>query len=115
MAERTVLFVQIGKGVDLRGKDATKAAERAVRDAIGSNGLPGIPFILESVPGRLSVLIKLALPEGIGPVDEGAVTALLPVGDVTVDVCRGGILTPLHRGQDQILVALAVVEIAIEN
>ena len=45
MGERKVLVIEIGKGVDLRGEDATKAACRAVRDAVGSNGLPGLSAI----------------------------------------------------------------------
>ena len=35
-------LVQLGMGVDLRGADTTKAAVRAVRNAIGHNLLPGI-------------------------------------------------------------------------
>jgi uncharacterized protein (TIGR02058 family) len=115
MTKRTVLFIEIGKGVDLRGEDATKAASRAVRDAVGSNGLPGLPDILQAMPGRLTVLVKLALPDGFGPVDENAIKALLPVGEITVRAERGGLLTPLHRGDGLILVVLAVVEVAIET
>ena len=113
MAHRKVLVVQIGKGVDLRGQDATKAASRAIRDAIGSNALPGLPSILEVMPGRLSILVKLGLPAGVGPVDEDAIKSLFPAGEIAVEVVSGGLLTPLHHEGANILIVLAVVEVAM--
>jgi hypothetical protein len=47
------MFIELGMGVDLQGQDATKAATRAVRDAIGRNYLPGIRRMLESSGGRM--------------------------------------------------------------
>ena len=58
---------------------------------------------------------QTCLPDGVGPVDESAIKALLPVGEITVQAEHGGLLTPLHRGDGLILVALAVVEVAIET
>lgn len=59
-----LLFVQMGFGVDQHGNDtsntggsgggATKAAVRAVRDAIEFNSIPGI---VEAVPGGRSEML----------------------------------------------------------
>ena len=115
MGERKVLVIEIGKGVDLRGEDATKAACRAVRDAVGSNGLPGLSAIREAIPGRLTVTVRLGLPDGAAAVDHAAIKELLPVGEVSVVEGRGGLLTPLYYNDMNVLVALAVVEVAIET
>ncbi|MFH5597816.1 Lin0512 family protein, partial [Listeria monocytogenes] len=37
-----ILFIQTGFGVDVHGQNITKAAERAVRNAIFTNSMPGI-------------------------------------------------------------------------
>jgi uncharacterized protein (TIGR02058 family) len=115
MGERKVMVLEIGKGVDLRGEDATKAACRAVRDSVGSNGLPGLPAIMEAIPGKLTVTVRLGLPEGAGPVDHAAIKELLPVGEITVVEGKGGMSTPLYRNSGNVLIVLAVVELAIET
>jgi hypothetical protein len=38
-------FIQLGTGVDLRGQSLTKAAVRAVRNAIGTNLIPSVPLM----------------------------------------------------------------------
>lgn len=58
-----LLFVQVGFGVDQHGsQDATKAATRAVRNAIEFNSIPGV---IEAIPGGRSemlIQIKLGIP-----------------------------------------------------
>ena len=58
-----VLFVQLGMGIDQHGQDATKAAVRAVRNAIERNSIPCITAV---VPGgsydAVKVHVKLGVP-----------------------------------------------------
>jgi len=63
-----LLFVQVGFGVDQHGEsNATKAAIRAVRNAIEFNSIPGV---IETIPGgRSEMLIQVKL--GIPPLSTG--------------------------------------------
>jgi hypothetical protein len=58
-----LLFVQTGVGIDQHGTaDATKAAVRAVRNAIESNSIPGV---ISMVPGgrkEMLIHVKLGVP-----------------------------------------------------
>ena len=112
MAE--TMFIEIGTGVDLQGQDATKAATRAIRDAIGRNYLPGVRRMLQSSGGRMLVHVRVGAPPEAGAVDVAAVKAALPYGEVTVDVLPGGMLVP--NGLDdggRICIVNAAVEVAI--
>src|SRR5690606_26251915 len=58
-----LFFVQIGTGVDLHGQDITKAAIRAVENAIHYNSMPGLRSVLpENRLDNMKVNIKLAVP-----------------------------------------------------
>jgi uncharacterized protein (TIGR02058 family) len=59
-----LLFVELGFGVDQHGSatDATKAAVRAVRNAIEFNSIPGV---IEAIPGgrrEMLIHVKLGVP-----------------------------------------------------
>jgi uncharacterized protein (TIGR02058 family) len=41
-----LMFVEIGMGIDLHGQNVTKAAVRAVQNAIHHNSMPGIRSVL---------------------------------------------------------------------
>jgi uncharacterized protein (TIGR02058 family) len=108
------MFIELGMGVDLHGQDATKAAVRAVRDAIGRNYLPGIRRTLEGSSGRMLVHVRLAAPPEAGSVDVEAVRAAFPYGEVSVEVTPGGMLVPDGLdGGDRICVVNAAVEVAV--
>ncbi|MBC6308649.1 hypothetical protein HCJ66_03675 [Listeria sp. FSL L7-1582] len=89
-----ILFIQTGFGVDVHGQDITKAAIRAVRNAIFTNSMPGIEDLL---PGKdlnnMVVNVKLALPTDAELLDEEAIRAIIPYGTVTVETMPGGMLT----------------------
>ena len=108
------MFIEIGMGVDLQGQDATKAATRAIRDAIGRNYLPGMRRMLEQSSGRMLVHVRLGVPPEAGGVDVAAVKASLPYGEISVEVLPGGMLVP--NGLDdggRICVVNAAVEVAV--
>jgi uncharacterized protein (TIGR02058 family) len=114
-----VFFIQLGMGVDLHGQDATVAAVRAVRDAIGHNSLPGMRSLL---PGNdmsnMRVKVTLASPVPASRVKLEEVKRTFPYGTVTIDVIAGGMI--LHGGAvrpelgdrtDEILIVNAAVEV----
>ena len=108
------MFIELGMGVDLHGQDVTKAAVRAVRDAIGRNYLPGVRRMLEGSGGRMLVRVRLAVPPEAGPPDVEAVRAALPYGEVSVEVAPGGMLAPDGLdGGGRICVVNAAVEVAV--
>lgn len=113
---KKIMFIEMGTGVDLQGQDATKAAMRAVRDAIGSNYMPGIRRLLDEGSGRMLVHVRLGVPGDTGAVDQQAVRASLPHGEVTLEVLPGGLLVP--NGLDdggRICMVNAAIEVAIDS
>jgi uncharacterized protein (TIGR02058 family) len=111
---KQVMFIELGMGVDLQGQDATKAATRAVHDAIGRNYLPGIRRMLEKTQGRMLVHVRLGVPAEVAAPDLAAVRAAFPYGEVTVEVLPGGLQVPsgLDDGS-RICVVNAAVEVAV--
>jgi uncharacterized protein (TIGR02058 family) len=89
-----VFFVQLGTGVDLHGQDITKAAVRAVEDAIRSNSMPGLRAVLPAGSiDNMEVNVRLAVPCDRDKLDAEQVKLVLPYGRVTVEVVEGGMLT----------------------
>lgn len=109
------MFIEIGTGVDLQGQDVTKAALRAVRDAIQRNYMPGMRRLIEG--GKtMTVLVRLGVPAGAGEPDLEAVRASLPHGEATVEAGPGGMLVPNGLGDGgMICVVNAVVEVGVEG
>lgn len=91
---KEVLFIETGTGVDVHGQDVNEAASRAVMDAIHYNSMPGIRKIL---PGQdlnhMKVTIKLAIPKKLDELDHDKIKALIPYGDVRIEVMKGGMAT----------------------
>eukprot|EP00581_Thalassiosira_minuscula_P015370 CAMPEP_0183721768 /NCGR_PEP_ID=MMETSP0737-20130205/13936_1 /TAXON_ID=385413 /ORGANISM="Thalassiosira miniscula, Strain CCMP1093" /LENGTH=182 /DNA_ID=CAMNT_0025951823 /DNA_START=139 /DNA_END=687 /DNA_ORIENTATION=- len=102
-----LLFVQMGFGVDQHGNDtsnasgsgggATKAAVRAVRNAIEFNSIPGM---VEAVPGgraEMLISVKLGVPTKRGStdameVDLNQVAKVFPYGRLLpMEVVVGGL------------------------
>lgn len=81
-------------GIDVHGQNITKAAIRAVKNAIHYNSMPGIRTVL---PGNsldnMVVNVKLAVPCDKEKLDIDAVKGALPFGKISVEVMDGGMLT----------------------
>ncbi|BBH19978.1 hypothetical protein Back11_13230 [Paenibacillus baekrokdamisoli] len=114
-----LFFVQLGMGTDLHGQSVTKAAIRAVQNAIHHNSMPGLRSVLpEGSLYNMKVNVKLAVPCERETLDEDAVKAVLPYGQVTIEVVDGGMVTTsgvvLPDKQDKndlIYVVIASVEV----
>ena len=105
---RTIHFIELGTGVDLRGGSVAKAAVRAVRDAIGHNLLPSVAELAGGDLDKLQVLVRLAVPVD-EPIDEAAIREVLPVGTVSFEVIQGGMATDNGIGDQALMVNAAVV------
>ena len=104
-----VLVHEFGMGVDVHGRDSTKAARRAVSDAIRHSSLPLLRPYLEG-GGRILVDVTVGVPNP-DSVDVEQVRLELPVGEVTVCALEGGLSSP---GADT-LIACAVVTVCVED
>ncbi len=83
------MVVEMGMGTDLQGGDYTKAAVRALRDALWHNSLTVAPaFGLPKEAMKIEVTIGVAKP---GEVNRDEVKAVLPYGQATVEVVVGGL------------------------
>lgn len=114
-------IVEIGTGADLHGEDVTKAACRAVKDAISRSCLCGLVEVLGIADlEAVQVDIQVACPKP-NEVNLEQVKAIVPIGHKTARTVAGGMTA---RGLcvpnfapdcDRIVVANAAVTVSIEN
>ncbi len=97
------LIIETGMGTDLHGGDVTKAALRAVDDAMRRSSLPIFGSIgMDHAQMRVQVTVGTHDPAAVD-IDE--VAAHLPRGAVTVRAVEGGM-----KLEDGIVVVTAAVE-----
>ena len=100
----TVPYVlEFGMGVDLHGDDCTKAACRAVFDAVRHSSLPLLQEIRER-GGTMLVDVTVAVPDP-ATVDLERVKAELPHGEVSVHAVSGGLRVP---GRETIIACASI-------
>lgn len=104
--------VEFGMGTDIRGADCTKAAVRALRDALWHNSLSvakalGVPTDSMVV----EILIGVPRPERV---DKAAVLAVLPHGTGTVKVVEGGLEVANDEGTDSTVIANAAAIVHLD-
>src|SRR5690606_4732222 len=86
------MAVEIGMGTDIRGADYTKAAVRALRDALWHNALSVANALGRDTDDMfVEILIGVPKPDRI---DKAQVLAVLPHGTGTVTVVEGGLEIP---------------------
>jgi uncharacterized protein (TIGR02058 family) len=110
---RVRCITEMGMGVDVHGRDATKAAKRAVSDAIRHSSL-GFVRMLGKTPHDMFVDVTIGVPDPAA-VDKAAVAKELPYGAVTVNAVAGGLEIPAEGGGDAILIANAAVIVSLEK
>uniref|UniRef100_A0A7S2YNZ4 Uncharacterized protein n=1 Tax=Entomoneis paludosa TaxID=265537 RepID=A0A7S2YNZ4_9STRA len=103
----SLFFVQLGFGVDQHGTDdATKAAIRAVRNAIEFNSIPGVISHLPGGRAEMLIHVKLGVPPvttsssslELLPVDPLQVAKVFPYGKILpLEVVPGGL--SFHTGR----------------
>jgi uncharacterized protein (TIGR02058 family) len=106
------MVLQIGMGTDIRGRDYTKAAVRALRDALWHNSLSVANALGQHVDAmRVEVTIGVPRPE---LVDKEAVLAVLPHGSGTVAVVEGGLEIANDEGTNATIVANAAAVVRLD-
>ena len=106
------VILEMGTGNDLHGGDYTKAALRAVQDALHHSSLSMISSLgLDSRAMQVEVTIGVQKPD---EVDAEAVKASLPRGRVTVEVVKGGLDVPAEDRHDLAVIAAAAVAVRFD-
>ena len=106
------VILELGAGNDLHGGDYTKAAIRAVEDAIHHSSLTMIRTLnVDTKTMQVNVTIGVRRPE---QVNTEKVKAVLPVGQVSVTVVKGGLDVPDEEAGDLAVIASAAVEVRLE-
>lgn len=113
-------IVEFGMGVDLHGMDVTKAATKAVKDAISHGCLCGLNDILElknpAEAMKVKVQVGTPFPE---KVDAAAVAKMVPFGETEVEIREGGMsakgleVKSLGDG-DTMVMAIAVLTVYVD-
>lgn len=113
-------IVELGTGADLHGQDVTKAACRAVNDAISRSCLCGLVEIVELRDlndMRVDVLVAVPMPE---QVQADAVLSVIPFGRKDLRVVEGGLRAPglyqpeLGDESSDVIVANAAVTVWVD-
>jgi uncharacterized protein (TIGR02058 family) len=110
---RVRCITEMGMGVDVHGRDATKAARRAVSDAIRHSSL-GFFRMLGKTANDMFVDVTIGVPDP-GAVDTAAVAKELPYGTVTVTAVKGGLEVAAEHGGDAIIIANAAVIVSLDD
>jgi uncharacterized protein (TIGR02058 family) len=101
------MVLQIGMGTDIRGADYTKAAVRALRDALWHNSL-SVANALGLPVDAMQVEVTIGVPRP-DLVDKNAVLAALPHGTGAVRVVEGGLEVANESGNTTVVANAAAV------
>jgi len=111
MAIRRCLL-ELGTGVDLHGKDSTKAARRAVADALRHSSV-AFPRAFGYDPREMYVDVHIAVPN-YDTVRPGEVLLEVPYGIKSVNVVEGGLEVPGDEdSNDSTIIANAAIIVSL--
>ena len=106
------VITEFGTGNDLHGGDYTKAAVRAVQDAIHHSSLSLIRSLgIDSRMMQVTVTVGVQQPERV---NAETVKAALPHGQVSVSVIMGGLDVPDEAAGDVAIIASAAVTVRLD-
>ena len=106
------VVTEMGMGTDIRGGDYTKAAVRALRDALWHNSLSVTRALGMDVDSmRVEVIIGVPRPEAV---DTAQVLAILPHGTGEVRVVQGGLEILSDNGTDRTIIANAAAVVRLD-
>jgi len=106
------VILEMGSGVSLRSGDYTRAACRAVKDAIHHSSLSFPRELGLDIEEDLVVEVTIGVQEP-SAVDTDAVSAVLPHGKISVSVVKGGLNVPyLEQGYTTVIASAAIAAFA---
>jgi uncharacterized protein (TIGR02058 family) len=119
--ERTRLLIEIGTGVELHGQDPTRAAAKAVRDAVSrvcfGMGLHETFRLTGHQDSIVSVLVGVPHHE---VVDKNEVLKMIPYGQKDILIVEGGLIAKGHFDpssgdkSDEIYIANAAITVLVD-
>ena len=109
---RKRVILEMGAGNDLHGGDYTKAACRAIDDALHHSSLTMLRTLVVGVEGMyVDVTIGVPQPEAV---DHESVLAVLPHGKGQIHVVQGGLEIPNDDGTDATVMANAALVVSLD-
>ncbi len=106
------VILELGSGNDLHGSDYTKAALRAVQDALHHSSLTFVRSLqVDKTKLDVEVTIGVQRPERV---DLDKVKQSLPLGNVTVKAVKGGLDVADADNKDAAVIASAAIAVRIE-
>jgi uncharacterized protein (TIGR02058 family) len=106
------IILELGSGNDLHGRDYTKAALRAVQDALHHSSMSWIrTFGVDAEKMQVDVTVGVQEPD---KVDLAKIKASLPHGIVTVQAVKGGLNIPDPERGDIAVIASAAVSVRMD-
>jgi len=109
---KTRVILELGTGNDLHGSDYTKAALRAVQDALHHSSLSFIRSLaIDRSKLDVEVTVGVQRPERV---NLDAVKTSLPIGNVTVRAVKGGLDVADPEHNDSAVIASAAIAVRIE-
>jgi len=106
------IITEFGTGNDLHGGDYTKAAVRAVEDAVHHSSLSLIRSLgVDTRTMQVEVTIGVQRPDRV---DAETVKTALPHGQVTVKLVKGGLDVPDEAVGDIAIIASAAVTVRLD-
>jgi uncharacterized protein (TIGR02058 family) len=110
---KTRVILELGSGNDLHGSDYTKAALRAVDDALHHSSLSFVRSLkIDRTRLDVEVTIGVQRPE---QVDIETVKKSLPLGHVTVTAVKGGLDVADPENNDRAVIASAAIAVRIDT
>ncbi len=116
-------LMENGTGVDLHGKDETKAAQKAVKDAISHSSMIGLGSLFKigsfkELEEALMVDVTIATPNP-DKVDGEAVLSVLPEGARRINIIKGGMIWPPENispdaKSHEVVIANAVIIVLVD-
>ena len=108
MAKKRVAL-EMGMGTDLRGEDMTKAACRAVKDALQRNSLT-MAHALDLPKDAMIIELTVGVPKP-DEVNLSDVCAVCPYGDISAKAVEGGLSILSWDGEGRTTMASAAIEV----
>jgi uncharacterized protein (TIGR02058 family) len=106
------VITEFGAGNDLHGGDYTKAAVRAVEDALHHSSLSLIRSLgVDARTMQVEVTVGVQQPDRVAA---DRVKAALPHGQVTVRIVKGGLDVPDEAAGDFAVIASAAVTVRLD-
>tara|TARA_Y200000002_G_scaffold49507_1_gene35547 strand:- start:92 stop:487 length:396 start_codon:yes stop_codon:yes gene_type:complete len=109
---RKRMVIEMGMGTDIRGKDYTKAACRALKDALWHNSL-GIADIMGVDVDSMWVEVRIGIPQP-EKVNVEEVLSILPHGTGQVSCVKGGLEIENTNRNDVTIIANAAAIVYLD-